>query len=116
MKTQFSEASVRYSAFGALVTPFVTAGVLSSDAVQIIDVLTQRWPATAPGAALGLAFVLEAQLRGHAGLEITKAKDVLVGRAVAAWVCARAALARGCSRRARELAGGRSALPDAAGR
>ena len=83
MKTQFSEASVRYSAFGALVTPFVTAGVLSSDAVQIIDVLTQRWPATAPGAALGLAFVLEAQLRGHAGLEITKAKDVLVGRAVA---------------------------------
>jgi exodeoxyribonuclease V alpha subunit len=80
MKIELRKDSMRCEPLFDLAGPFVKAGVLSTDAVQLVDLLRTRWAETSPRAAMCLAFVLEAQLRGHAGLDLLEAPTMLVSR------------------------------------
>ena len=61
--------------------PFVACGVLSTDALNVVDALARRWFEPNPHTLLALACVVEAQLRGHAGLDLRAVERVLLARA-----------------------------------
>ena len=60
--------------------PFVASGVVSVDALCVIDTLARRWAEPNPRVLLALALVVEAQLRGHAGLTLPDAPRILLER------------------------------------
>ena len=80
MKTELQTNTMRGADLLKLASPIVSAGVLSTDAVHHTDLLRTRWPETSARAALCLSLVLEAQLRGHAGLDLLEAPTMLVSR------------------------------------
>ena len=60
---------------------FVQSGTVSADALNVVDALARRWDEPSARVLLALAMVVEAQLRGHAGLDLRCVDRVLLARA-----------------------------------
>ena len=61
--------------FAAMVAPFLDAGHLEIGPVHVVDVLGMGCDGISAQVLLGLAFVVQAPLRGHVGVDLSTLRD-----------------------------------------